>query len=125
MEKKKVVVKTKNPWIDPRLLRLRPEAVKDYLLSKGWVLVGPAKEADMLMFDTPQPRDDKPNVLLPLKLEHGHQIQRMIELVTELALYEDRYAPDVLDAIEQQSEPTGGPAISESPISEIQTTHTP
>jgi hypothetical protein len=50
----------------------------------------------MLLFDTPEPRGDKPNVLLPLKLEHGSQVQRLIELVTEVALYEDRWAVDVL-----------------------------
>jgi hypothetical protein len=33
------------------------------------------------MFDTPRPRGDRPNVLLPLKLEHSHQVHRLIELV--------------------------------------------
>lgn len=54
------------------------------------------------MFDTPEPRGDKPNVLLPLKLEYPHQIQRMVELVGEVALYEDRWAVEVLNEMLQQ-----------------------
>ena len=54
------------------------------------------------MFDTPEPRGDKPNVLLPSKLEHGPQVQRMIELVSDVALYEDRWAVDVLNDMLRQ-----------------------
>ncbi len=99
-------MKFRNPWIDPRILQVRPEAVRTYLLTHGWVYLGPAVMPDMLMFDTPQPRDDKPNVILPLKLEHGSQVQRLIELIAEVALYEDRYAGDVLtDMLRQPVEP--------------------
>lgn len=95
-------MKFRNPWIDPRILQVRPDAVKAYLLSHGWLYLGPALAPDMLMFDTPQPRDDKPNVILPLKLEHGSQVQRLIELIADVALYEDRYAGDVLTDILRQ-----------------------
>lgn len=99
-------MKFRNPWIDPRILQVRPEAVRAYLLAHGWLYLGPAIMPDMLMFDTPQPRDDKPNVILPLKLEHGSQIQRLIELIADVALYEDRYAGDVLtDMLRQPIEP--------------------
>jgi hypothetical protein len=99
-------MKFRNPWIDPRILQVRPEAVQTYLLSHGWLYLGPALMPDMLMFDTPQPRDDKPNVILPLQLEHGSQVQRLIELIAEVALYEDRYAGDVLtDMLRQPIEP--------------------
>ena len=59
----------RNPWIDPRILQVRPEAVQAYLLSHGWQYLGPAAMPDMLMFDTPQPRRDKANLLLPLRLD--------------------------------------------------------
>jgi hypothetical protein len=107
-------MKFRNPWIDPRILQVRPEAVRAYLLAHGWLYLGPAGIPDMLMFDTPQPRDDKPNVIVPLKLEHGSQVQRLIELIAEVALYENRYAGDVLtDMLRQpvESVPADGPGV--------------
>jgi hypothetical protein len=90
-------MKFRNPWIDPRIVQVRPEAVQAYLLSKGWQYLGRAEAAPyMLMFDTPQPREDKPNVLLPLKWDYGSDLQRLIDLVSEVALHEDRWAVDVL-----------------------------
>jgi hypothetical protein len=105
----------RNPWIAPRILQVRPEAVRAYLLSHGWEYLGPAAVPDMLMFDTPQPRGDKPNVLLPLKLEEGAYVQRLIELVGDVALHEDRWAVDVLNDILHQSVesvPSNGPAVT-------------
>lgn len=107
-------MKFRNPWIDPRILQVRPDAVRAYLLTHGWEYLGPALMPDMLMFDTPQPRGDKPNVILPLKLDHGAQVQRLIELIADVALYEDRYAGDVLtDILRQPSEsvPANGPGV--------------
>lgn len=95
-------MKLSNPWIDPRILHINPEAVRAYLLDKGWDCLGPAEVADMLLFDPPNPRDDEPNVVLPLRLEHGDQVQRMIELISAVAVHEDRYAPHVLDDILRQ-----------------------
>jgi hypothetical protein len=88
-----------NPWIDPRVLQVRPEAARAYLLAHGWEELGPGAVPGLLMFDTPQPRGDKPNVLLPTGLEHPYQVQRLVELVTEVALYEGRYAVEVLNEI--------------------------
>ncbi len=92
-------MKLRNPWIDPRILNLRPDAVRAYLLAKGWEDLGPAAVPDLVMFDTPQPRGDRPNVLLPLRLDSGPLAQRLVELLTEVALYEDSYAGDVLNDI--------------------------
>ena len=108
-------MKFRNPWIDPRILQVRPEAVQAYLLSKGWEYLGPAAVPEMLMFDTPQPRGDKPNVLLPLKLDDGAYVQRLIELVGEVALHEDRWAVDVLNDMLCQpvdSASSNGPAVT-------------
>ncbi len=109
-----MALKFRDPWIDPRILQVRPEAVRSYLLGHGWEYVGPAAMPDMLMFDTREPRGDKPNVLLPLKLEHPQQVQRMIELVGDVALYEDRWAVDVLNDMLRQTvdpSPANGPTM--------------
>ena len=102
-------MKFRDPWIDPRILRLRPEAVRAYLLAKGWQDLGPAAVPDLLMFDTPEPWGDRPNVLLPLRLDEPAYVQRLVELVGEVALSEDRYAGDVVsDMLRQPAE--GAPA---------------
>jgi hypothetical protein len=106
-------MKFRNPWIDPRILQLRPEAVQAYLLSHGWEYLGPAMVPELLMFDTPEPRGEKPNVLLPLKLDDGALVQRMIELVGDVAVHEDRWAVEVLDEMLRQpvdSAASNGPA---------------
>jgi hypothetical protein len=108
-------MKFRNPWIDPRILQVRPEAVQAYLLSHGWEYLGPADVPEWLMFDTPQPRGDKPNVLLPLKLDDGVSVQRLIDLVGEVALHEDRWAVDVLnDMLHQPADAAAanGPSVS-------------
>jgi hypothetical protein len=67
------------------------------------------------MFDTPEPRGDKPNVLLPSKLDDPHDVQRMVELLTEVALYENRWAGDVLaDMLRQPTAAisVNGPGVS-------------
>jgi len=87
----------------PGILQLRPETVGNTLLANDWLSLGPAAVPDLLMFDTPQPRGDRPNILLPLKLEHGPQIQQRVELVTEVALEEDCSAVDVLNDLLQQT----------------------
>lgn len=106
----------RDPWIDPRILQLHPEAVRAYLRGHGWENLGPAAIPDMLMFDTPEPRGDKPNVLLPLKLEHPQQVQRMVELVGDVVRYEQRWAVDVVNDMLRQpvdAAPSNGPAAEQ------------
>ena len=103
-----------DPWIDPRILELHLEAVRAYLLRNDWEFLGPAAVPDMLMFDTPNPRGDKPNVLLPLKLEYPEQVQRMVELVGDVALYERRWAVDVLSDMLRQPIDSAPPELREA-----------
>ena len=88
-----------NPWIDPRILQVTPEAAHAYLQAHGWEDLGPAAMPGLVMIDTPRPKGDKSNVLLPTSLEHPYQVQRLVELVTQVALYEGRFAGEVLNDI--------------------------
>ncbi len=108
-------MKFNNPWIDPRILDVRPEAARAYLRAHGWEELGPAAIPGLILYDSPTPRGDKPNVLLPTALDHPYQIQRLVELVTEVALYEGRYAVDVLDEIVEQ--PVNGASANGAPAS--------
>lgn len=108
------MVKFHNRWIDPRITQVRPEAAQAYLLSHGWKLFGPAVNPLMLIFDAPGEGDDLPSVLLPLKMDEGSLLQRMIDLVADLSRFEDRWAVDVLsDILRQPSEsvPANRPGV--------------
>jgi hypothetical protein len=46
-------MKFPNPWIDPRIVRLGPAEVKDYLVRHGWKSLGPASNPILEMFEGP------------------------------------------------------------------------
>ena len=89
----------RNPWIDPRIVHVRPEDAKAYLVRRGWKAVGPAANPLLEMFEGPGNGDDAPTVLVPLQLDQGPLLQRMIDLVGELAQVENRWAVAILDDI--------------------------
>ncbi len=103
----------RNPWIDPRVVQLGPAQAKAYLARRGWKTLGPAGNPLLEMFEGPVEGDDTPSVLVPLETDQGPMLQRMIELVSELARFEDRWAVDVLDEMLQPSgaAPANGPAM--------------
>jgi hypothetical protein len=107
-------VKFHNRWIDPRITEVRPEAAQAYLLNRGWKPLGPASNPLMLMFEAPGGGNDAPTVFLPLRIDEGPLLQRMIDLVADLSRFEDRWAVDVLeDILRQPSEsiPANGPSV--------------
>jgi hypothetical protein len=108
-------MKYRNPWIDPRIAHVRPDQARSYLLSRGWRCVGPADNPALEMFEAPAADDDTPAVLLPLQVDEGPMLQRMIELVADVARIEDRWAVDVLNDVLQSgiSRPANGPAIEQ------------
>ncbi len=103
-----------NRWIDPRITQIRPEAAQAYLLSHGWKLIGPAAHPVMLLFEGPEAGEDTPTVLLPLQMDEGPLLQRMIDLVADLSRFEDRWAVDVLNDILRSPSgpvPAAGPSV--------------
>jgi hypothetical protein len=90
-------MKFRNPWIDPRIVDVRPEDARTYLLNQGWKPLGPAGNPDLLRFEATENGEEPPTVLLPLQIDHGPMLQRMIDLVGEVALFEERYAGEVLN----------------------------
>jgi len=106
-------VKFRNPWIDPRIVRLGPAEAKDYLVRHGWKSLGPASNPILEMFEGPGEGEESEAVLVPLKADQGPMLQRMIDLVSELARFEDRWAVDVLSEMLQPSggAPVNGPAV--------------
>ncbi len=96
--------KLRGPWIDPRVLQVRPAGARAYLVQHGWHNAGPAENPDLLLFDGPGDGQDAPAVLLPPHTKEGAYVQRMIDLIAEVAVFEGRYAGDVLtDVLAAQS----------------------
>jgi hypothetical protein len=103
----------RNPWIDPRVVQMRPEDAKAYLLRHGWKLLGPAANSSLLVFERSREGKDTSAVLLPQQLDDGPMLQRMIDLVADLARFEERWAGAVLHDILQQA--TAEPVSSNGP----------
>jgi hypothetical protein len=109
-------MKFRNPWIDPRIVQVRYENARAYLDRHGWKSLGPAVNPILEMFEGPGAGEAKPSVLLPRQLDEGPMLQRMIDLVGDLARFEDRWAVAVLDDMLQAAPPgavnTNGPGVT-------------
>ncbi len=108
-------MKFHNPWIDPRIVQMTPEAAQAYLESHGWKLIGPAANPLFFMYDGPGVGENIPSVLVPLKLDDGPLLGRMVEFVAEVAKFENRWAVQVLtDMLRQPTAlvPVMGPGVS-------------
>ena len=108
-------MKFRNPWIDPRIEQLGSAAAKAYLVRHGWKSLGPASNPILEMFEGPGLGEETQSVLVPLKTDHGPMLQRMIDLVGDLARFENRWAVDVLnDMLEPAgSAPINGPTAEQ------------
>jgi hypothetical protein len=98
-------MKFRNPWIDPRVVEVRSQAARDYLVQHGWKPLA-AHQSSLLPFAGPKAGKNPPIVQVPLREQARDYAQRVIELVTDLALAEGRYAVEVLDELLQQQPDT-------------------
>jgi hypothetical protein len=108
MSKREDAMTFSNPWIDPRILRVSPAAAREYLSGHGWSPLGPSANPDLIRFAGPSRGEDAPTVLLPTRLDEGSMVQRMIDLVGAVALFEGRWAGEVItDILSQTDGPNG------------------
>jgi hypothetical protein len=106
-------MKFRNPWIDPRIVQAHPEDAQTYLTRHGWKLVGPASNPELLRYEI-EGDDNAPTLFVPIRIGSGPALQWMIELVADLARFEDRWAVQVLQDILRQpadSAAANGPAM--------------
>jgi hypothetical protein len=95
----------RNPWIDPRVAQVRAAAARGYLLARGWHPLAAAQPALEPFENDPPNGGEAVLVHVPLREGARDYAQRVIELITELALAESRYAVEVLDDILRQPLP--------------------
>jgi len=86
-------------WVDPRVQQVTVTDVERYLSSRGWKKQ-PNPQPDLLVFEGPTDDYGKPIIqVLPSAEHYADYRQRLIELITALAVIEDRSAQAVLDDI--------------------------
>jgi hypothetical protein len=107
-------VKFRNPWVDPRVVRVRPEQVQAYLNQRGWRGLGPASDPHLLRYERTDGGDDGPTLFVPRKVDQGPGLQWVIELIEELARFEDRWATAVVEDILQQTGDKGTAATGQN-----------
>jgi hypothetical protein len=106
----------RNPWIDPRVVGLRPEQVQAYLSRRGWRSAGPASDPHLLRYVRADAGEDAPTLFVPIEPGEGPVLQWMIEVVEEVARFEDRWATEVLnDFLQETGDGQLGTATSEPP----------
>ncbi len=109
-------MKNLDPWIDPRLSGVRPAEVRSYLARQGWALKSYPRP-ELLVFEGPSDDDGKPIVqVLPASQEAADYAQRLLELITALALIEGRPASAVLDDILAVAPQEGRTAVPNGPM---------
>jgi hypothetical protein len=106
-------VKFTNPWIDPRVQSVRVTDAQAYLLRHGWKPKSFARP-QVLLFEGPPADDGEPITQIVPTFERGSDyLQCIIDLITNLALLEDRPAAEVLNDMLQQAPPSQPPLPSE------------
>lgn len=85
------------PWIDPRVRGVRVADVQAYLLRRGWKL-RPSPRPQLLLFEGPPADDGEPLLQAVPSSESGSDfVQRIIDVITNLSVLEDRYAVEILN----------------------------
>jgi hypothetical protein len=109
-------------WVDPWLSGIRVADVEQDLRRRGWAQQ-PAPRPQRLTFAEPaRTADERCVIYLPSSEQYADYPQRILEVVTQLAEVEDRYAVAVLDDIlraREHAEPNGAarqPATAPSPV---------
>jgi hypothetical protein len=86
-------------WVDPRVTKVRVADVGAYLRRRGWT-EQPAPRPQQVAFAGPgETVGERSIVYVPSSEQFADYPQRILEVVTELAEIEDRYAVEVLDDI--------------------------
>jgi hypothetical protein len=93
-----VTISFRNPWVDPRVLDVRPADAEAYLRDHGW------QEVDSAMprakrFLSPARGSEREAVLVPETVDDGPLLNLLVECVGKVARWEDRYAGEVLNEL--------------------------
>jgi len=94
-------------WVDSRLQSVRVADVQSYLLRTGW-RIQPYPRQELLVFEGPLADNGEPiTQVLPSSEDLADFQQRLLELITALAVIEDRSAVQILNDVLPQEQLDG------------------
>jgi hypothetical protein len=107
-----MTIKFRNPWIDRRVVNVRAAAARDYLLRHNWEPLDTPDTAIKLYAGPVANSGRRITQPVPLFEDTDDYVQRIIELITNLAILEDRTAVEVLEEMLGVTTPSanGAPA---------------
>jgi hypothetical protein len=96
-------------------MNVRVPAMRDYMARHSWRLV-PFSRPEVLMYEGPSSEGGRPvRQMVPLLEEADDYPQCVIDLITNLALLEDRSAVEVLEEMLGVTTPSGNGAVHANP----------
>ncbi|HJZ54633.1 MAG TPA: hypothetical protein VKE74_06720 [Gemmataceae bacterium] len=99
--------KFRDPWIDRRVVEVRSAAALEYMRRHGWDPV-PCPNAHFQMFARPVGKNgERLTQPVPLFEDADEYVQRIIDLITNVATIEDRTAVEVLEEMLGVTAPSG------------------
>ena len=104
----------RNPWVDPRVLDVRPSEAESYLRTRGWQEVD-SGNALWKRFVSPQ-QGEREVVLVPAALGDEALVNLLVECVGKIAAVEGRYAGDVLDDLLSAPSPDTNGVPGQTPV---------
>jgi hypothetical protein len=102
----------RNPWIDPRVHQITPALAEAYMRRHGWRAV-PFPRPQVRLYEGPPADDGRPMTqLVPVAEQADDYGNRVIDLITNLAVIEQRHAVQVLEEMLGVTTPSanGAPA---------------
>jgi hypothetical protein len=95
-------------WIDPRIAKVRADAIRAYLLQHDWVQTT-GSNAERWVFEGPRVDDGEPIILVVPTSEAMSAFRlRAEDIIGALGIIEDRYAREVLDDILKKGQTMDG-----------------
>ena len=100
----------RNPWIDERYKLVTPAQAEEYMRRHGWRAV-PFPRPEVRLYEGPMADDGRPiTQLVPLLTKAEDFRYRMLDLIENLAIIEDRHAVELLNEMLGVTTPSGNGA---------------
>ncbi len=110
-----MTVRFRNPWVDPRVLTVRPADTEAYLRKHGWQEVE-SGSPHWKRFLSPL-GGDREAVLVPVRVDDDSLMNLLVECLGKVAAWEGRYAGELLnELLSPPATPTNGTPRSDPAV---------
>ena len=102
-------MKLGNPWVDPRVAQVRVADFEKYLVKRGWSRLEKSPPY-FLSFEIPG--DRRSLIRIPADESDRNYLRLVIEVITDMARVEDKYAVEILNDILSPSSSPSPPSFN-------------